>query len=241
MSMREATWKVIAHIETEFPAKFGIPRQSGLVETLTGRIIFEPEFRQPEAVRGLEGFSHIWILWQFSKAGRENWSATVAPPRLGGKKKVGVFASRSPFRPNPIGLSSVKLERIEMDEKLGPVLYVSGADLLNGTPIYDIKPYLAFTDSHPDAVDGFAGDVFEYGLEVEFPEELLARIPEEQHRTVIELLKQDPRPGTQEAVDKEYRMLFGEQDIWFHVKDRVLTVHNVVEKPILDIKKRPDI
>lgn len=241
MSMREATWKVIAHIETEFPAKFGIPRQSGLVKTLTGRIVFEPEFRQPEAVRGLEGFSHIWLLWQFSKAGRENWSATVAPPRLGGKKKVGVFASRSPFRPNPIGLSSVKLERIEMDEKLGPVLYVSGADLLNGTPIYDIKPYLAFTDSHPDAVDGFAGDVFDYGLEVEFPEELLARIPEEQHRTVIELLKQDPRPGTQKAVDKEYRMLFGEQDIWFHVKDRVLTVHNVVEKPILDIKKRPDI
>lgn len=239
--MREATWKVIAHMETEFPAKFGIPRQSGLVETLTGRIIFEPEFRQPEAVRGLEGFSHIWILWQFSKAGRENWSAMVAPPRLGGKKKVGVFASRSPFRPNPIGLSSVRLERIEMDEKLGPVLYVSGADLLNGTPIYDIKPYLAFTDSHPDAVDGFAGDVFDYGLEVEFPEELLAKIPEEKRETVIELLKQDPRPGTQSAVDKEYRMLFGEQDIWFHVKDRVLTVHNVVEKPILDIKKRPDI
>ena len=159
----------------------------------------------------------------------------------GWQEEGGRFCHRSPFRPNPIGLSSVKLERIEMDERLGPVLYVSGADLLNGTPIYDIKPYLAFTDSHPDAVDGFAGDVFDYGLEVEFPEELLARIPEEQHRTVIELLKQDPRPGTQEAVDKEYRMLFGEQDIWFHVKDRVLTVHNVVEKPILDIKKRPDI
>lgn len=229
--MKEGTWKIIAHIETEFPAKFGIPRQSGLVETLQGRILFEPEYRQPEAVRGLDGFSHIWLLWQFSKADRENWSATVAPPRLGGKTKVGVFASRSPFRPNAIGLSSVKLDRIEMDKKLGPVLYVSGADLLDGTPIYDIKPYLAYTDSHPDAVDGFAGQVFSYGLEVEFPEELLHKIPEHQRETVIELLKQDPRPGTQAAVEKEYRMLFEDHDVWFHVKGQRLIVHQVVDKP----------
>lgn len=241
MDKREVTLKVIAHIETEFPAKFGIPRQSGLVDTLLGRIIFEPEYRQPEAVRGLEGFSHIWLLWQFSKSGRTNWSATVAPPRLGGRKKVGVFASRSPFRPNSIGMSSVKLVRIEMDESLGPILYVSGADLLNGTPIYDIKPYLAYTDSHPEAVDGFAGEVYDYSLEVEFPQHLLELIPRQQQETVIELLKQDPRPGTHEAADKEYRMLFGENDIWFHVEEQKLVVHNVIVKPILDMKKSTDI
>lgn len=229
--MSDGKWKIIAHIETDFPAKFGIPRQSGLVTALRGRIVFEPEYRQVEAVRGLEGFSHIWLLWQFSKASRQNWSATVAPPRLGGKTKVGVFASRSPFRPNPIGLSSVKLERLEFDERLGPVLYVSGADLLDGTPIYDIKPYLAYTDSHPEAVDGFAGEVLEYALQVEFPRHLLERIPESERETVIELLRQDPRPGTQEAVDKEYRMLFGDYDIWFYVVESQLVVHEVVWKP----------
>lgn len=229
--MSDGKWQIIAHIETEFPAKFGIPRQSGLVKSLQGRIVFEPEYRQPEAVRGLDGFSHIWLLWQFSKAERENWSATVAPPRLGGKTKVGVFASRSPFRPNAIGLSSVRLERIELDEKLGPVLYVSGADLLDGTPIYDIKPYLAYTDSHPDAIDGFAGEVFDYELQVDFPEPLLQKLPESEWETVIEVLKQDPRPGTQEAVDKEYRMLFGDYDIWFHVEGKRLVVHQVIDKP----------
>lgn len=239
--MKGTELKVIAHIETEFPAKFGIPRQSGLVDSLLGRIIFEPEYRQPEAVRGLEGFSHIWLLWQFSKAGRENWSATVAPPRLGGRKKVGVFASRSPFRPNPIGMSSVRLIRMEQDERFGPILYVAGADLLNGTPIYDIKPYLAYTDSHPEAVDGFAGEVYDYGLNVEFPQELLQQLPERLHQTVIELLKQDPRPGTSEAADKEYRMLFDEYDIWFHVEDKKLMVHNVIVKPTLDTKKSTDI
>ena len=210
--MSDGKWQIIAHIETEFPAKFGIPRQSGLV-------------------RGLDGFSHIWLLWQFSKAERENWSATVAPPRLGGKTKVGVFASRSPFRPNAIGLSSVRLERVELDEKLGPVLYVSGADLLDGTPIYDIKPYLAYTDSHPEAIDGFAGEVFDYELQVDFPEPLLQKLPESEWETVIEVLKQDPRPGTQEAVDKEYRMLFGDYDIWFHVEGKRLVVHQVIDKP----------
>lgn len=223
--------KVIAHIQTDFTAKFGIPRQSGLVESLQGKIVFEPEFRNPDAVRGLEEFSHIWLLWQFSKAVQDTWTATVAPPRLGGRTRMGVFATRSPYRPNSIGLSSVKLERVELDEKLGPVLYVSGADLLNGTPIYDIKPYLAYTDSHPEATAGFAGTVMDYELEVEFPEELLNRLPEEQRETVIQLLRQDPRPGTQEAVDKEYRMMFGNHDIWFHVIENRVIVHNVKVMP----------
>lgn len=223
--------KIIAHIETDFTAKFGIPRQSGLVESLQGKIVFEPEFRNSDAVRGLEEFSHIWLLWQFSKAVQDTWTATVAPPRLGGRTRMGVFATRSPYRPNSIGLSSVKLERVELDEKLGPVLYVSGADLLNGTPIYDIKPYLAYTDSHPEATAGFAGKVMDYELEVDFPEELLNRLPEEQRETVIQLLRQDPRPGTQEAVDKEYRMMFGNHDIWFHVIENRVIVHNVKAMP----------
>lgn len=228
--MMKQELKVIAHIHTDFTAKFGIPRQSGLVNSIQGKIIFEPEYRNPDAVRGLEEFSHIWLLWQFSKAVREGngWSATVAPPRLGGRIRKGVFATRSPFRPNPIGMSSVRLERIEMDELYGPILYVSGADLLNGTPIYDIKPYLAYTDSHPEAQEGFAGDVLDYELEVEFPMELLERLPIEKRETVIDLLKQDPRPGTQEAVDKEYRMYFGDYDIWFHVVEQKVIVHNVV-------------
>lgn len=223
--------KVIAHIYTDFVAKFGIPRQSGLVNGVQGKIIFEPEYRNPDAVRGLEEFSHVWLLWQFSKAVREGdgWSATVAPPRLGGKVKKGVFATRSPFRPNSIGLSSVQLDRIEQDEKYGPVLYVSGVDLLNETPIYDIKPYLAYTDSHPDAREGFAGEVFEHGLEVEFPEDLLAMLPESKRETVIELLSQDPRPGTSEAEDKEYRMYYGSYDIWFRVREQKVLVHNVKE------------
>lgn len=225
----ETEWKVIAHIHTDFTTKFGIPRQSGLVESLQGRILFEPEFRNPDAVRGLEAFSHIWLLWQFSETVRDNWSATVAPPRLGGRIRMGVFATRSPFRPNAIGLSSVKLDRIELDEKLGPVLWVSGADLLDGTPLYDIKPYLAYTDSHPEAVAGFADTVRDYELEVEFPEKLLQLLPEDQRDTVIALLQQDPRPGTQEAADKEYRMLFGGYDIWFHVLEGRVVVCNVVD------------
>lgn len=226
--MANTGMKIIARIHTDFSAKFGIPRQSGLVESLQGKIVFEPEFRNPDAVRGLEEFSHIWLLWQFSMALQDKWNATVAPPRLGGRVRMGVFATRSPYRPNSIGLSSVKLERIEQDEKLGPVLYVSGADLLDGTPIYDIKPYLAYTDSHPEATAGFAGEVMDYKLEVDFPEGLLNQIPEEQRETVIELLRQDPRPGTQEAADKEYRMIFGRHDIWFRVIDNRVVVHTVI-------------
>lgn len=245
--------KVIAHIETDFVAKFGIPRQSGLIEGVQGKIIFEPEYRNPDAVRGLEDFSHVWLLWEFSEARRRSgngmsepsddngmisaessghedsgWSATVAPPRLGGKVRKGVFATRSPYRPNSIGLSSVRLERLVQDEKLGPVLYVSGVDLLDGTPIYDIKPYLAYTDSHPEAVDGFAAETVDYELAVEFPVELQERLPEEVRDIVIELLQQDPRPKTEEAVDKEYRMYYGDYDIWFHVEGQTAVVHNVV-------------
>ena len=165
--------KVIARIHTDFPTKFGIPRQSGIIASLQGRIVFEPEYRNPEAVRGLEAFSHIWLLWEFSECLRDSWSPTVRPPRLGGNVRKGVFATRSPFRPNPIGLSSVRLEKVDIDPTLGPVLYVSGADLMDGTPIYDIKPYIAYTDSHPDAVSGFASTPAEYLLEVDIPEHLL--------------------------------------------------------------------
>ena len=162
--------KVIAYIYTDFPEKFGIPRQSGLVEGAIGKIIFEPEYRVAEAVRGLEAYSHIWVLWKFSESERKEWSPTVRPPRLGGNKRMGVFATRSPFRPNPIGLSSVRLERVELDEKFGPVLWVSGVDMLDGTPIYDIKPYLAYCDSHAEALCGFADEVKEHALKVTFDE-----------------------------------------------------------------------
>ncbi|MBQ1393167.1 MAG: tRNA (N6-threonylcarbamoyladenosine(37)-N6)-methyltransferase TrmO, partial [Lachnospiraceae bacterium] len=187
--------KEIAHIETDFAEKFGIPRQSGLIEETKARIIFEPEYRTWDAFKGLEQYSHIWILWKFSKAVRKNWSATVKPPRLGGNKRVGVFATRSPFRPNPIGLSSVKLEKIELDEKLGTVLHVLGADLMNGTPIYDIKPYLAYTDSHPDAVGGFSDCVRDYKLCVDFPKELQERFNKEFVTCVTKIIEQDPRPS----------------------------------------------
>lgn len=219
----------IAHIETDFPEKFGIPRQSGLVANLQGRIIFDPEYRNPDAFRGLSGFSHIWILWKFDGVKRHSWSATVKPPRLGGNKKMGVFATRSPFRPNDIGLSSVELVKVDFDEELGPVLYVAGADLMNGTRIYDIKPYLAYTDSHPDAVNGFAADVYDYELMVEFPQELLAMIPAEKQAAAIEILKQDPRPSYQDISDRRYGVSFAGVDIRFTVADGLLTVCEVVK------------
>ena len=216
--------KPIAHIETDFPTKFGIPRQSGIIETLQGRIVFEPEYRIAEAVRGLEEFSHIWIIWQFSEAVRDTWSPTVRPPRLGGNVRKGVFATRSPFRPNPIGLSSVKLERIETDPKLGPVLYVSGADLMDGTPIYDIKPYIAYTDSHPEAVSGFASKPAEYLLEVEFPENLLEHVAPEKHESLIEVLAHDPRPQYQDDPERVYGLAFGGMEIKFKVIGKRLVV-----------------
>ena len=216
--------QVIAHIHTEFPTKFGIPRQSGIIESLQGTIVFEPEYRNPEAVRGLEDFSHIWLIWEFSEAVRDSWSPTVRPPRLGGNVRKGVFATRSPFRPNPIGLSSVKLEKIEIDPKLGPVLHVSGADLMDGTPIYDIKPYIAYTDSHPEAVSGFASQPADHLLEVDFPEELLQKVPKAQRESLIAVLAHDPRPQYQDDPERVYGMAFGDLEIKFRVNHTTLSI-----------------
>ena len=219
--------KVIARIHTDFPTKFGIPRQSGIIASLQGRIVFEPEYRNPEAVRGLEDFSYIWLLWEFSKAVRDTWSPTVRPPRLGGNVRKGVFATRSPFRPNPIGLSSVRLEKVDLDPKLGPVLYVSGVDLLDGTPIYDIKPYITYTDSHPDAVSGFASTPAEYLLEVDFPDNLLQKVPESQRESLIEVLAHDPRTQYQDDPKRVYGMAFGGLEVKFKVEGIQLTVLEV--------------
>ena len=216
--------KTIAHIHTDFPTKFGIPRQSGIVASLQGSIVFEPEYRNAEAVRGLEDFSHIWILWQFSEAVRDSWSPTVRPPRLGGNVRKGVFATRSPFRPNPIGLSSVRLEKVEIDANLGPVLHVSGADLMDGTPIYDIKPYIAYTDSHPDAVSGFASTSAESLLEVNFPDDLLNKVHAELRQSLIEVLAHDPRPQYHDDPERIYGMAFGGMEVKFKVDGKRLTV-----------------
>jgi len=216
--------KTIAHIRTDFPTKFGIPRQSGLVSSLRSMIVFEPEYRNAEALRGLEGFSHLWLIWEFSKAVRKTWSPTVRPPRLGGNKRMGVFATRSPFRPNAIGLSSVKLERIAMHPDFGLVLYVFGADLMDKTPIYDIKPYLPYTDSHPEATGGFADPVRDYALDVEFSEDLLQLIPESRRTSLLEVLAQDPRPSYQEDPGRIYGFEFSGFDIKFTVSENKLTV-----------------
>lgn len=221
--------KVIARMRNDFPAKFGIPRQSGLVDSLRGRIVLEPEFRNPDVFRGLEGFSHIWLLWGFSRNRHDNWSPTVLPPRLGGKTHMGVFATRSPFRPNPIGLSSVRLERIEWETKEGPVLHVLGDDLADGTPIYDIKPYLPFADCHTDAAGGFADEVKDYALTVVFPEEWLSVLPERFREPVKGILAQDPRPSYQDDPERRYGVAFGGYDIRFRVRDGVLTVCEVVK------------
>ncbi|MBQ8857314.1 MAG: tRNA (N6-threonylcarbamoyladenosine(37)-N6)-methyltransferase TrmO [Lachnospiraceae bacterium] len=221
--------KIIGHIHTDFPAKFGVPRQSGLVPELKATITFEPEYRIPEAFRGLEEFSHIWLLWKFSKSEKEHWSATVKPPRLGGKKRMGVFATRSPYRPNDIGLSSVKLEKIEFDEQKGPILHVAGADLVDGTPIYDIKPYIAYADSHPEATEGFAGTVKGKGLTVIFPQELLACYPEEKREAIVGVLKQDPRPAYDIDETRVYGVEFAGYDVRFTVTGDVLTVKELVK------------
>ena len=219
----------IAKIYTEFPDKFGIPRQSGLAPSLRGEIVFEPEFRTMDAVRGLEEFSHIWLLWEFSKAQKDGYALTVTPPRLGGKVRKGVFATRAPYRPNAIGLSSVKLENIYFDEKRGPVLLVSGADLLDGTPIYDIKPYLPYTDCHADASGGFGEEHKEDRICVVFPEELLAKLPKHLQGSAKEVLQQDPRAAYNKRPDYVYGMSFGGYDIRFVVEENVLTVKEVVE------------
>lgn len=220
---------VIAKIHTEFTDKFGIPRQSGLVPSLRGEIVFEPQFRTMDAVRGLEEFSHIWLLWEFSKAKRDGCALTVTPPRLGGKVRKGVFATRAPYRPNSIGLSSVKLEDVYLDEKRGPVLVVSGADLLDGTPIYDIKPYLPYTDSHPEAKGSFGEEHKEDQIEVIFPEKLMEKLPKDLQESVMDVLRQDPRAAYNKKPDYVYGMSFGGYDIRFTVQENVLTVQDVVE------------
>ena len=219
--------KPIAHIRNDYTAKFGIPRQSGLVEQVQSTIVFEPEYRNADAFRGIEGWSHLWLIWIFSEAVRDTWSPTVLPPRLGGKTRMGVFATRSPFRPNPIGLSSVKLTGFDLHSKDGPVLYVAGADLMDGTPILDVKPYLPYTDSHPDAIGGFAEPVREYHLDVVFPEEWMSQVPERLREPVLGLLAQDPRPSYQNDPDRVYGVAFGGYDFRFRVRDGVLTVCEV--------------
>ena len=221
--------KVVARLHNDFPTKFGLPRQSGLVEGIRGTIVFEGEFRNPDALRGLEGYSHIWLLWGFDRNKKEGWSATVRPPRLGGNMRMGVFATRSPFRPNPIGLSCVKIEAIEQTEKHGTVIHVSGADRADGTPIYEIKPYLPHVDAHPEAMGGFAGDVAGYGLEVVFPEELLAKIEPEKRGALIGALEGDPRPSYQSDPDRVYGFLFAGKDVRFRVRDGVLTVVEIAD------------
>ncbi len=216
--------KVIGHIRTDFPSKFGIPRQSGLIDGLKGKIILEPEYRNPQVYKGIEEFSHIWLLWEFSEAKKEHWSATVKPPRLGGKTRMGVFATRAPFRPNNIGLSCVKLDRVEMDEKDGSVLWVAGVDLLDGTPIYDIKPYIPLTDCHPEASEGYTKETKIHELKVEFPEELLNQYPEEKRQAVLGILAQDPRPTYFQDPERVYGVPFAGFDVKFKVDGDTLVV-----------------
>ena len=223
----EMTLKIIAHIHTAFPTKFGIPRQSGLVDSLRGEVIFTPEYRNADAVRGLEDFSYIWLVWQFSGAVRDNWSPTVRPPRLGGNTRMGVFATRSPFRPNPLGLSSVKLEAIEHRPDIGPVLIVRGADLMDGTPIYDIKPYIPYADCHPDASEGFTGQTRMHLLQVEFPPTLMAQVPEADRDALTGVLASDPRPSYQHDPERVYGMEFAGLEVHFQVDGEVLTVTDV--------------
>ena len=218
---------IIAYIHNDFPTKFGVPRQSGLVPQALSMIVFEEKYRVPEAFRGLEGYSHLWLLWEFHQAKREDWSPTVRPPRLGGNTRMGVFATRSPFRPNPIGLSCVKLEEIRKDEHWGTVLLVSGADLMDGTPIYDVKPYLPYADCRPEATGGFAQDVMGHALQVVFPEEWLAQVPSHQQEALLAVLSQDPRPGYQRDPDRIYGFPFGQLEIRFTVNENTLTVCQV--------------
>ena len=225
--MEQSTFTIIARMHSDFDQKFGIPRQSGLVEELESLIVFEPEFRNPDALRGLEGFSHLWLIWEFSKARREDWSPTVRPPRLGGNQRLGVFATRAPYRPNPIGLSCVRLVGVEHHPEFGPVIRVAGADLLNGTPIYDIKPYLPYADCKPEAVGGFASAPKEATLTVHIPEEFAEKIPEGKRAAVAGVLAQDPRPSYQDDPERVYGMGFGGMEIKFKVDGDDLTVCGV--------------
>ncbi len=226
--------QVIARVRNDFPTKFGLPRQSGLapVEAL---VVFEPPYRVPEALRGLEGFSHLWLIWGFHRAERASWSPTVRPPRLGGNRRVGVFATRSPFRPNPLGLSCVRLERMVETPGEGLALVVSGADMMDGTPVYDIKPYLPYADCHPEATGGFAEAALGYQVQVFCPEELLARVPEKRRPALLAALAQDPRPAYQRDGERVYGMPYAGLDVRFRVAEGVLTVVDVV--PLADTKE----
>ena len=222
--MDQAQIRVIARMKSDFPTKFGIPRQSGLVQELRSTIVFEPEFRNSDALRGIEGYSHLWLIWQFSEAVRTEWSPTVRPPRLGGNTRMGVFATRSPFRPNNLGLSSVKLLGVEHTEQYGTVLHIGGADLMNGTPIFDIKPYIPYSDCHADATGGFTDTAGEYLLQVDFPAAFLALLPEDKQEAAIGILSHDPRPSYQRKPDRIYGIPFAGFDIRFTVESDVLTV-----------------
>ena len=225
--MQDVTIQVIARMKSDFPTKFGIPRQSGLVEELRSTIVFEPEFRNPDALRGIEDFSHLWLIWQFSEAVRAGWSPTVRPPRLGGNTRLGVFATRSPFRPNNLGLSSVRLLRSEYTKEFGTVLHVAGADLMDGTPIFDIKPYIPYGDCHPDAIGGFADNANSFILDVDFPEQLLSILPREKQAAAVAVLSHDPRPSYQRSAERIYGLTFAGFDIRFRVECKTLHVIEV--------------
>ena len=220
--------KIIARIKSDFPTKFGIPRQSGLVEDLQATIIFEPEYRNKDALRGIEDFSHLWLIWHFSEAIQKEWSPTVRPPRLGGNTRMGVFATRSPFRPNALGLSSVRLLGTEDTKEYGTVIHVAGADLMDGTPIFDIKPYIPYGDCHPDATGGFTDSADDFLLNVNFPDELLQKIPQNKRQALIGVLSHDPRPSYQKDSDRIYGLSFAGFDIRFSVAEKILTVCDVI-------------
>ncbi len=225
--MNDINIRIIARMKSDFPAKFGIPRQSGLIEQLRSTVVFEPEFRNPNALRGIAGYSHLWLIWQFSEAVRSDWSPTVRPPRLGGNTRMGVFATRSPFRPNNLGLSSVKLLGVEETAEFGTVLHVGGADLMDGTPIFDIKPYIPYGDSHPEATGGFTDDAGDFLLQVDFPPALLDRLPESKRAAAVGVLSHDPRPSYQKDPERVYGLCFAGFDIRFRVQENILTVLEV--------------
>ena len=218
--------KVIAHIHTDFKSKFGVPRQAGLVDALEGKIVFEPSYRVADALRGLDGFSHLWLIWDFSEAHRDEWSPTVRPPRLGGNQRMGVFATRSPFRPNPIGISSVEISRIELNTPDGPIIYIKGADLMDGTPIYDIKPYIPYADSIPDAAQGFTAAPWE-PLEVRLPSSLPPQATPPWLLALKEVLAQDPRPAHQDDPNRDYHLILSPLEVTFRVQGNVLTVTRI--------------
>jgi len=227
--MLDYSIKTIAHMKSDFPTKFGIPRQSGLVNELESVIVFEPEFRNPDALRGIEGYSHLWLIWQFSEAVRPDWSPTVRPPRLGGNTRMGVFATRSPFRPNALGLSCVKLLGLEETESFGTVIHVAGADLMDGTPIFDIKPYIPYGDCHPEATGGFTDTAEDFLLDVVFPDEFLTKLPESKRQAAIGILSHDPRPSYQRSPNRVYGLQFAGFDIHFQVDSNILKVVDVLK------------